>query len=679
MEKIKDLDKHMYEYGNIDEISSEFINRELSWLDFNARILECAADTKQPGNERLNYLGISSNNLDEFISVRFASVLDDEVQRKDVLTGIKDCLKLQKIIYKDLKKLLESKGVYISKIKDLNKKEYAELKQIFMDSIYPILVPINININLVPNLESGQGAIMATVLTGHSKDSKENAIIIPISRHLDEIVVVGDKALLVEEVILEFLGELFINKEITDKAVFKLIRNLNTPLSHEEDKLIANRMSETVRRRKFSTPIFLQTKKNTSKKMNFILMKLFDIEKDAIYSDSRLIDYKRFMKIKLLPEEESYETFTPNEYESEGEYDNMISSIKDNDILLHHPYDSYNTVLNFLDHAAKDPRVTSIKQTLYRVSSEDSPIINSLIEAAQNGKDVSVLVEVKARFDEVRNLNLINKLNDGGVNVVFGSEYLKTHCKFCIVGRREKNKIKYYAHIGTGNYNEKTSKIYTDLSYFTSDKDINNDMLAVFNILSGLSNPNDDLNKVLYSPINLRSRLYKLIDNEIKHVEKGKKGEIILKLNSLSDEEMVNKLYKAAKKGVNITIICRGICSIKPKKNITIKSIVGRFLEHSRIYYFKNGGNNKYYISSADLLTRNLDRRIEIMVRVDNKELEGKLKHILDTMIMDECNSFIMDKDGIYHRRSGMFDSHQWFINEAESKISLKLPKDKKK
>lgn len=680
MNKIKDLDAHMHEYGNIDELSSEFINRELSWLDFNNRILERAKEKTEPVNERLKYLGISSNNLDEFISVRFASVLSDKTQREVILKGIKVCLDSQKKIYRHLKSVLEDNNTYITKIKDLSKKDYIRLKETFMDTIYPLLVPININVNLVPNLDSAQMAVMATVLTGTSNDNKENAIIIPISNHIDKLVVIDNKVLLSEEVILEFLGELFINKEITDRSVFKLIRNLNNPVSHEEDRLIAERMSETVRRRKFSQPIFLQTKKGTSKKINFILMKLFGIEKDAIYSDSRIIDFRRFMDTKLLPEEVgSYRPFTANEYEAEGEYNDIISSVKDNEILLHHPYDSYDTVLKFIQEAAVDPNVTTIKQTLYRVSSEESPIINSLIEAASNGKDVAVLVEVKARFDETRNIRLIERLNNNGVNVVFGSEYLKTHCKFCIIGRKEESKIRYYAHIATGNYNEKTSKIYTDLSYFTSDRKITSDMLAVFNILSGLSSPNEKLNKVLYSPINLRAHVYKLIDNEVKQVEKGRKGEIILKLNSLSDEEVVDRLYKAAKKGVKITIICRGICSIKPKKNITIKSIVGRFLEHSRIYYFRNGGSGKYYISSADLLTRNLDRRIEVMVRIDNDVLENKLGHILDAFIMDRSNSFIMDRNTVYHKMKGDFNSHQWFIDEAENKISLKLPKDKKK
>lgn len=450
MNKIKDLDAHMHEYGNIDELSSEFINRELSWLDFNNRILERAKEKSEPINERLKYLGISSNNLDEFISVRFASVLFDKKQREDILKGVKICLDSQRKIYRHLKSVLEDNNMYITKIKDLSKKDYIQLKEVFMDTIYPLLVPININVNLVPNLDSAQMAVMATVLTGTSNDNKENVIIIPISNHIDRLVIINNKILLSEEVILEFLGELFINKEITDRAVFKLVRNLNNPVSHKEDRLIAERMSETVRRRKFSQPIFLQTKKNTSKKMNFILMKLFDIEKDAIYSDSRIIDYRRFMEVKLLSDEESYRPFTANEYEAEGEYNDIISSVKDNEILLHHPYDSYDTVLKFIQEAAVDPNVTSIRQTLYRVSSEESPIVNSLIEAASNGKDVSVLVEVKARFDEVRNIRLIERMNNNGVNVVFGSEYLKTHCKFCIIGRKEEKKIRYYAHIATG-------------------------------------------------------------------------------------------------------------------------------------------------------------------------------------------------------------------------------------
>jgi polyphosphate kinase len=337
-------------------------------------------------------------------------------------------------------------------------------------------------------------------------------------------------------------------------------------------------------------------------------------------------------------------------------------------------------VVKFIEHAAVDPKVIAIKQTLYRVSSEDSPIIDALCIAARKGKNVCLLIELKARNDEAQNIEILDKLKRAGVNFVFGKEWLKTHCKLCLVVRAEKKGSIVYSHVGTGNYNEKTSKIYTDISYFTSRQKVGGDLINIFNILSGVSSPDEKLQKVFYAPTNLRKKIIKNIDREIGYAKKGKKAEVFLKLNSINDPEIINKLYEAADKGVEVYIICRGICSLVAKKNLYVKSIVGRFLEHSRIYYFRNDDKPEYYIASADLLTRNLDRRIEILLNINTQECTRKLANIIKVFKEDRANSFRMDDDGSYKKLKGEFDCHQWFVDNADmTEKKVKFAKRDKK
>lgn len=679
MSKIKQLDQYMRENGNIDMIGCEFINREVSWIDFNMRVLKCASKKIHPLNERLKFLAISSSNLDEFISVRFASILDSSAKKEynAVLEGIKNCVDYQDKIFDKLKKLYLSKGIAIcTDISKLSKSDRAKVRDIFNKSIFPVITPINIGTtNEPPNLLSSQTCIAVTIKNGNNAELS----IIPIPDNVNKLYNVNNNIICIEDIILFCINKLFINKEILSKGYFKVIKNANIILSHDDSSYIIDRMSDTIRQRTFSQPIFMHTNADMNKRLRNVLCNLFEIDKKHIISDKELIDYSRFMSSKFLSNPKySYESFEQNVFDDDEEHYSLFSSISEKDILLHHPYDSFVTVTKFLEHAAIDPDVVAIKQCLYRVSSEDSPIINALIKAAKNGKNVTVLIEIKARFDESRNISLIDKLRYAGVNVVLGLEYLKTHCKICVVMRREKDGIKVYSHLGTGNYNDKTANIYTDLSYFTASQKIGRDLLNVFNILSGVSSPDDPLTSVFYSPINLRSKLNKLIDREIEFAKKGKKAGIVLKLNSLSDEDMVKRLYKAAEKGVKIYIICRGVCSIKPKKNIYIKSIVGRFLEHSRIYYFRNNKSPEYYISSADLLTRNLDRRVEVLVGLKDDDIKEKVQYIIDVMKRDERNSFEMKDNGEYKYIGGDFDCHQWFIDNCSETLKVKLPKKKK-
>lgn len=641
------------------DVKGKFINRELSWLDFNARVLNCAL-AKIPLNERLNFLGITTSNLDEFISVRFAYVIKNKNKEpyKDILKQIHRFIKNQVTVYNDLVKDAKDKGYEVIKVSKLDKKEYRKIRQIFRTSIFPLLTPILVSdFQDIHNISTGDNCIAVEI-----KQNLDNVFaIIPIPRIIDPIYQIDNKVVYVEDIIREFLDELFINKEIKEHGVFRFIKDASFCLSHDDSRFVVDRMNDIIQMRKTSKPIFIETESKMSDRLINMITERLGVPKTHVHVEETLVDYRRFSKIKILPDKYSYKPFKPKPYEGKGRY-SIFSVIDEKDILLHHPYDSYDTVVRFINHAAIDPDVVAIKQTLYRVSSIDSPIVNGLCKAAENGKHVSVLVEIKARFDEQNNIHVINKLKSSGCHILLGTEFLKTHCKMCVVIKKDEDTYKIYSHIATGNYNEKTSKIYTDLSYFTSKRKIGFDLLNIFNILSGISTPDTKLQKIAYSPVTLRKTLIKCIDREIENAKRGKKSGIFIKVNSISDPIIVQKLYDAASKGVKVYIICRGICSIVSKKNIYIKSIVGRFLEHSRIYYFYNNNHEEYYISSADLLTRNLDRRIEILLSVTESNVIHKIKDIIRILKKDEANSFVMDEYGVYHRMKGNFNAHEKFI-----------------
>lgn len=656
-------------------MTNEFIQRELSWIDFNRRVLACALRPETPLDERFKFLAITSSNLDEFISVRYASVLDeaDKETQKNVLNAIHRFIDKQYEAYGILKEEARSYGVVLGKRK-LPKSTEAKLEKMFDEDIFPVLTPISIgSTNDVPNLISGQSYIVVTV-----RDGNEEIInLIPIISNIKKMYFIDGYEVMIEDIIMRYLKKLFVNKDIDSAGFFRVIKDANIVLNHDRNKFILDRMNETLMKRKFSKPIFMMASETIPKRIRNILLGLMDLPKSHVYTGD-ITDLSRFMSPLIGNPDLSYPKFEAPQYEVVGEKFSLFSELNERDILLHHPYDSYDTVVKFIQHAATDPEVLAIKMTLYRVSSENSPIVNALVKAAEKGKQVSVLVEIKARFDEYRNISLIDKLKYAGVNVIMGIEELKTHCKMCVVVRKEDDGVKIYSHLATGNYNEKTAKIYTDISYLTSKQKIGYDLLNIFNIISGVSRPDEKLQRVFYAPVNLRSKLVKLIDREIAIAKSGKKAEIFIKVNSISDEPMVEKLYEAADAGVNITIICRGVCSIVPRKHLRIKSIVGRFLEHSRIYYFRNRKDSEYFISSADLLTRNLDKRVEIMVSLKDSNVIQKMRHIIDVLVNDTYNSFYMEEDGDFYMANGDFDAHQYFIDTAGDAPTIKIPKRNK-
>ena len=661
-----------YSMESKQKISGKFINRELSWLSFNARVLYYVKDKKVPLNERLKFLAITESNLDEFISVRFAYAYKNQDQEpyKEILNEIKKFKKSQESIFANLVEYLnDKKKMKIVKVKNLDKKDKRNLYDYYYNNIFPLLTPVIINnANFSPNLMSGQLSIAVTM----KRDNKESLCVIPISSDTDHLIRIDEKrVVLIEDVIKEFCGRsLFINETITNICAFRLIKDASVLLSHDNNKFIVDRMIDVLDKRNNSEPMFLEIEKDASQELIHILISAFKVPSKHIYYSNEILKYKRFMD-PIFSSNDSYKPFEPFVFENYENYDSIFDALKERDILLHHPYDSYDTVVRFIESAARDKDVLAIKQTLYRVSSIDSPIVNALCYAAQAGKKVSVLIEIKARFDEYNNINLIEKLKHAGATVLLGTEYLKTHCKMCIVIRKEGSELRVYSHMGTGNYNEKTARIYTDLSFLTSKRKLGADLLNIFNILSGHSRPDDKLEKIAYSPVNLRKTLEKNIEREIKHAKNGKRSEIFIKVNSISDP-IIDKLYKAASAGVKVYIVCRGICSIVPKKNIFIKSIVGRFLEHSRIYYFSNNGSPEYYISSADLLTRNLDRRVEVLISLKDSSVIKQIKWIIRVFKEDRANSFIMDSDGKWKHVDGTFDAHQWFIEYSDVKKKKK-------
>lgn len=650
-------------YENIEKykkFNMPYIERDLSWLDFNRRVLSCGCDKKVPINERANFIGITESNLDEFISVRYPSSDDDNEKgtKSKLLKDIKKFIKDRDEVVKNFISILNTKyNVRFTVPEKLSKKEYAKLEKLYHNDIFPLLSIEKISEHRIDN---GYPFIAALI----RDNDVTNTFIIPIIKELDTLYITddGSKVITIEDIITHFLASTtFINKKIVETGVYRIHQDGSVIISHDSSINLITRMEDTLLHRMNAKPIFIQYREGSGEKLLDEICDHYGINNKHRIRRF-MIDYKSFKGMKFV-KGGNYKKFKPKR---NTECDDIFDTLDKEDIMLHHPYDSYDTVVDFVRQAADDKYVISIKQSLYRVSSLESPIVEALCKASRRGKKVLVLVEIKARFDERNNIEIFNKLSAAGCVVTLGDEFKKTHCKMCTVVRRKPGDgTKVYTHIGTGNYNEATSKIYTDISYLTSSRKLGHDVTEIFNIVLGYSKPVADMYKLFYSPVNLRNKIIACIDNEIKQAKNGKKAEIIMKVNSISDKAVISRLYTAANKGVKVTIITRGICSILPRKNLYIKSIVGRFLEHSRIYYFRNKKEHNYYISSADLLPRNLDKRVEILLSMNNKEISKKISKILSLMMNDTENSFIMTKDGKWIKCNDdkKFDCHQMFID----------------
>ncbi len=677
---------------NILHSSHRFINRETSWLAFNTRVLEEAENTHHPIIERLNFLAISASNLDEFYMVRVAGLKDYvrqgiTKQSPDGMTPAQELEVIESIISKmverqhtcwiDLRAKLEKHDIKILKPETLTKKEHYWLEQHFLENIFPVLTPIAIDpahpFPFLPNLSL---ALVFQLASSEQKDEK--IAIIPLPARLPRFIVMPNKKLrfvMLEDIIKMFLPILMPKFSALDSALFRIIRDSELEVEEEDKDFVRNfELAVKQRRRgrviqiKFASPASHNLVQFVSEQMHVELENVIDVEGLLGLANLKELLEHAPPNLRFPP----FKVRFPERINDFG--GNCFSAIAAKDIVIHHPFETFDVVIKFLRQAAEDPDVVSIKQTLYRTS-KDSPIARALIAAAEAGKSVTVLVELKARFDEETNIKWARDFENAGVQVVYGFVTLKTHAKVTLVTRRENHKLVSYVHFGTGNYHPTTAKAYTDLSFFTSDHDLCRDAAYLFNFVTGNAPPRE-FKKLIAAPRDMRKRLIAMIDDEIEHVKNGRKGTIWAKMNSLVDEQIIDALYRASQAGVIIELVVRGICCLRPNvaglsENIRVKSIVGRFLEHSRIYCFGNGyeipsPNAKIFIGSADWMPRNFDWRVEVIVPVENPTVhEQVMGQIMMANLKDESQSWILQSDATYKRivpAAGAISAHDYFI-----------------
>lgn len=681
----------------IDFRNPEFyVNRELSWLDFNYRILSEARDKHIPLMERLKFLSITASNLDEFFMVRVASLKDmvnagydkadiagmkPKEQLAAINTKTHQLVAQQYITYnRSLLPLLRKEKLrLIGRHEDLSEKQAGYLDRYFMDRIYPVLTPMAVDSSRPFPLIRNKSLNLAALLLKKEKNELEFATV-QVPSVLPRIITVPEDEkgettiILLEEIIERNIQKLFSNYEVICCHPYRIMRNADLTIDEDEAEDLLKEIEKQLKKRQWGEAIRLEIEDNMDKRLLKILKKELNMKEEDIYHINGPLDLTFLMKVYGLPGYEHLKTlsYTPQPVKEINMEEDIFTSIRREDILLYHPYQTFDPVVAFVRQAAKDKDVLAIKQTLYRVSG-NSPIIASLAEAAENGKQVSVLVELKARFDEENNIIWAKKLEKAGCHVIYGLVGLKTHSKITLVVRKEEEGIRRYVHLGTGNYNDATAKLYTDMGLLTCNPLIGEDATAVFNMLSGYSEPKS-WNKLSLAPLWLRDKFISLIDREIQNAKEGKNTYIIAKMNSLCDLEIIAKLYEASYEGVKIELIVRGICCLKtglPKlsEHISVRSIVGNFLEHARIFCFANGGREEIYMGSADWMPRNLDRRVEILFPIEDENLKKKVRHVLEVQLADTAKAHILQSDGSYEKvgRRGkvMLNSQEQFCKEA--------------
>ncbi|MBO4901600.1 MAG: RNA degradosome polyphosphate kinase [Lachnospiraceae bacterium] len=660
----KELTRHEY-----------YSNRELSWLAFNERVLGEARDKTNPLFERLKFLAITASNLDEFFMIRVASLKDmvnAGYKKKDIagmtpqeqLDAIHEATHAQVALQystfnRSLLPLLSSNGIcFLTEHEQLNAKQQEYVDRYFMENVYPVLTPMAVDSSRPFPLLRNRSLNIGALLKNKKKSGAEFAAV-QVPTGLSRIVQIPDEEqtvlILLEEIIERNMHKLFLNYDVICAHPFRIMRNADLTIEEDEAADLLKEIEKQIKKRQWGEVIRLEVEENADKRLLKILKKELDIKDEGIYRINGPLDLSFLMKMYGLKgfdhlKKKPYEPVLPKVFREEGD---IFSKIRQQDILLHHPYEDFSPVISFIREASRDPDVLAIKQTLYRVSG-NSPIIAALAEAAENGKQVCVLVELKARFDEEHNIVWARMLEKAGCHVIYGLVGLKTHCKITLVVRREEDGIKRYVHLGTGNYNDATAKLYTDIGLLTCAEPVGEDATAVFNMLSGYSEPLQ-WNRLSLAPLWLKDRFLELIGREEKNALAGKSAGIIAKINSLCDKDIIEALYRASMAGVQIRLIVRGICCLKVgmqgiSENISVRSIVGDFLEHSRIFYFENAGASEVYCASADWMPRNLERRVEILFPVEEEALKERMLHILDTLLADTVKARILTEDGTYIR-----------------------------
>lgn len=684
-----------------------YVNRELSWIEFNYRVLSEARDKNRPLFERLKFLSITASNLDEFYMVRVASLKDmvHAKYTKPDIAGLKPSEQLEKISVRThelvalqystynrslLPALKQNELRVVQVHEDLSEKEGSYADSYFERNVYPVLTPMAVDSSRPFPLVRNKSLNIAALLQKKSGEDELEFAMVQVPSVLPRIVELptGKKderaVILLEQIIERNIGSLFLNYNVITAHPFRIMRNADLTIDEEEAEDLLEEIQKQLKKRQWGEAIRLEVEEKMDKRLLKILKRELSISSADIFEIAGPLDLTFLMKmygmkgfnhLKAVP-------YIPQQVPRLMNEDDIFTNIRGGDILLHHPYETFDPVVNFVKTAASDPEVLAIKQTLYRVSG-NSPIIAALAEAADNGKQVSVLVELKARFDEENNINWAKKLEKSGCHVIYGLVGLKTHSKITLVVRREEDGIRRYVHLGTGNYNDSTAKLYTDLGLMTCNPQIGEDATAVFNMLSGYSEPLH-WNKLVMAPIWLRARFLRLIRRETKNAENGKTAHIMAKMNSLCDKEIIAALYEASCAGVKIELIVRGICSLKAgvpglSETITVHSIVGNFLEHARIFYFENDNSPELYMGSADWMPRNLDRRVEIMFPVEDEMLQEQIIHLLKVQFQDNVKAHILKADGTYEkpdkRGKVLVNSQELFCEEAVKNVKAELGK----
>lgn len=684
--------------GEIDFSNKDYYeNRELSWLKFNRRVLSEAKDKDIPLFERIKFMSIVCSNLDEFIMVRVASLIDMgnvgytgtdiaglDVDMQKTLVNI-DVHSLVDEVYDSyrndlLPELLENGLKIVEHFEELSEDEARFVDRMFEEDVYPVLTPMAVDSSrpfpLIRNKSLNLGALVTKKEGG---DGELEFVTVQVPSVLPRIVELprlengAKKIILLEEVIKRNMHKLFLNYDIVCSHSFRIMRSAGMSIDEDDTDDLLEEIERQVRMRQWGEAIRLEVESDIDERLLKIIQEKLILKDRNIFRIPGAVDLTYLMKVYSLPgfdnlKEKGYPG--PQEHPLLPEGANIFEVIREQDTLLFHPFQTFRPVVDFVKQAAKDPQVLAIKQTLYRVSG-NSPIIAALAEAAENGKQVTVLVELKARFDEENNILWARRLERAGCHVIYGLVGLKTHSKITLVVRREEDGIKRYVHLGTGNYNDSTAKLYTDVGLLTSDEAIGEDATAVFNMLSGYSEPLN-WNKLSIAPLWLKDKFLKLIEREKEHALLGTNAHIIAKMNSVCDSDVIKALYEASAAGVKIDLIVRGICCLKVgipgvSENIRVISIVGNFLEHARIFYFENGGNSEYYCSSADWMPRNLERRVEILFPIEKPELRKQLMGALKIELKDNEKAHLLMPDGKYVRVKDIEKSELEYHDEINS------------
>jgi polyphosphate kinase len=650
----------------------KFVNREISWLEFNGRVLQEAADETTPLIERIKFLGIFSNNLDEFYRVRVATLnrLVDYNKRAGDNLNLNPRRTLKEInridteqqkefarIFRRLVRELAHEGIHIINEKELSEEQGAYIRKYFNENVRSQLFPIMLS-NLKSSSLRDKSIYLSIGLSKSSVPGVEQFAIIrvpsgPLSRFVILPEVKGHKfIILLDDVIRYCLGEIFsiFGYDTFQAFTFKFTRDAELDIDNDVSKSFLEIMTESLKQRKLGAPVrFIYDKNMPVKLLNMLKQKLDINEADTLSKSGRYHNFKDFMSFPDVGRKDLlFEPSLPLEHRRLPKNESLLNIIRERDILLHFPYQSFRYIIDLLREASIDPQVRSIKMTLYRVA-RDSNVINALINAARNGKSVTVFMELQARFDEEANIYWAEKMQEEGVKLIQGIPGFKVHCKLLLIRRKESDKNVYYANVGTGNFNEQTARIYADDSLLTSNPQITEDVNSVFRLFESKYNP-PKFNSLIVAPFHMRNFYIRLINNEIKNAKAGKEAWIILKLNNLVDDKIIRKIYQAGQAGVKVSIICRGTCTMIPgmkdfSENIEVISIVDKFLEHSRVFVFYNGGDEKYYISSADWMVRNLDNRIEVACPVYDKGIQLELKTMLKIQLKDNTKARIVNHD----------------------------------